>query len=353
MDSVSLLKELIKIDSSTREGANEAIVYCANYLNEHGIEGVLTENNGHKIFVTTIGSGDKTLVLNGHLDVVSGNIDQFEPIETEDRVIGRGSADMKSGCVAMIQAFIKLKDEQLNNGIMLQLVSDEETGGMNCSRHLVDQGYVGDFVICTEPTNMKISIQSKGILRVEIVSKGVSAHGSRPWQGVNAISKAYENFEKIKDLPILAIGSEYYEKSSLNLAFIKGGDIYNRVPDRCTMGLDIRFVPILDSKEIIEKIENVVDGEVIVVVVEPGVATTSCNDYVQGFTKVVQSYYPELPYQYAVQHGGSDGRFYAEKGIPVIEFGPVGNYWHGDEEYVEIESIYQLERILVEYMQKF
>ena len=117
MDSVSLLKELIKIDSSTLEGANESIEYCVKYLKEHGVEGELIENNGHKMFVTTIGSGHKTLVLNGHLDVVSGNENQFTPIETDGKIIGRGSADMKSGCVAMIQAFIKLKDEELNNRI--------------------------------------------------------------------------------------------------------------------------------------------------------------------------------------------------------------------------------------------
>lgn len=353
MNSISLLKELIKIDSSTREGANEAIEYCVNYLSENGIKGESIDNKGYKMFVSTIGSGDKMLVLNGHLDVVSGNKNQFIPIEADGKVVGRGSADMKSGCVAMIQAFIEMKNRHLNNRVMLQLVSDEETGGANCTQFLADQGYLGDFVICTEPTNMQISIQSKGILRVEIISKGVSAHGSRPWQGANAITKAYENFMKIEALPILAIGSDFYEQSSLNLAFINGGDIYNRVPDKCTMGLDIRYVPIIDPKDIVEKIKETIEGEVIINAIEPGVATKPDNHHLQKFTKVVQSYYPEMPYQYAVQHGGSDGRFYAEKGIPVIEFGPIGNYWHGDKEYVEIESIYQLEKILVDYMTQF
>ncbi len=352
MDSVSLLKDLIKIDSSTREGANEAIDYCINYLRKYGVEGELIDNNGFHSFVTAIGSGDKTLILNGHLDVVSGNKDQFDPVECNGRIIGRGSADMKSGCVAMLQAFIKLKNEPLNNKIMLQLVSDEETGGIHCSRHLVELGYTGDFVICTEPTNMNISLQSKGIIRVDIVTEGVSAHGSRPWQGVNAISKAYENFTKIERLPILAEGSEFYDHSSLNLAFINGGDIYNRVPDSCIMGLDIRYVPFLDPYDIIKAIEEVVDGKINVNVIEPGVATRLDNTYVQDFTKVLESI-TGVTCAYAVQHGGSDGRFYAEKGIPVIEFGPTGNYWHGDEEYVEIASIHQLEEVLVAYMQQF
>ena len=353
MDSVKLLKELIKIDSSTREKANEAIEYCVNYLHKHGVEGELIENNGFKSFVTTIGSGEKTLILNGHLDVVSGNKTQFDPVEKDGKIVGRGSADMKSGCVAMLQAIVKLKDEPLDNKVMLQLVSDEETGGINCSKYLAEHGYVGDFVICTEPTNMKISLQSKGIIRLDVVTKGVSAHGSRPWQGVNAITKAYENYVKIKELPILAIGSEFYEHSSLNLAMVKGGDIYNRVPDECTMGFDIRYVPFLNPQDIIDEIKRVVEGEVLVGAIEPGVATKSNDPYVEVFTNIVQSYYPESPYEFAVQHGGSDGRFYAEQGIPVIEYGPIGNYWHGDGEYVEVESMYRLESILVDYIRQF
>lgn len=353
MDSVSLLKELVKIDSSTRESANDAIDYCVNYLKEHGITGEIIENNGFKSFVTVIGSGEKTLILNGHLDVVSAKTEQFNPIERDGKIIARGSADMKSGCVAMIEAFIKLKNYDLKNKVMLQLVSDEETGGVNCSRYLVEQGYLGDFVICTEPTQMNISLQSKGIIRADIVSKGVSAHGSRPWQGVNAISKAYDNFNKIQKLPILTVGSDFYDCSSLNLAVIKGGDIYNRVPDICTIGLDIRFVPSLDPKEIIAEMKAVVDGEVIINVIEPGVATRLEDPYVQAFSTVVKDTLGTKTLEYAVQHGGSDGRFYAAKGIPVIEFGPRGNYWHGDDEYVEIESMLQLERILINYMKQF
>ncbi len=353
MESVSLLKDLIKIDSSTREGANEAIDYCVKYLNTHGINGELIENNGYRSFVATIGSGEKTLILNGHLDVVSGHTSQFEPIEEAGKIIGRGSADMKSGCVAMIQAMIKLKDTPLNNSIMLQLVSDEETGGVNCSNHLVEQGYLGDFVICTEPTQMKVSLQSKGIIRMDVISEGVSAHGSRPWQGVNAITKAYENYAKIEKLSILAVGTQFYEHSSLNLAFIEGGDIYNRVPDKCKIGLDIRYVPSLAPEDIIKEVESVVDGEVVVSVIEPGVNTGMDDPYVQAFSRIVERYDGGKSCEYSVQHGGSDGRFYASKGIPVIEFGPKGGCWHGDDEFVETESINQLEAILIDYMKIF
>ncbi|MCD6321405.1 MAG: ArgE/DapE family deacylase [Clostridiales bacterium] len=350
---MDLLKDLIRIDSSTREMANTAIEYASEYLRQQGLDGKILNNNGFKSYIATIGKGDKTLVLNGHLDVVSGKVSQFDPIESDGKIIGRGSADMKGGCAAMIQAMIELKAEDLKSKIMLQLVPDEEVGGMHGSAYLVEQGYVGDFVICAEPTNLQISIQSKGIIRLDVVSTGVSAHGSRPWEGDNAILKAIENYFKIEKLPIINIGSDFYEKSSINLARISGGDIYNRVPDKSTIGLDIRYVPHLNPDQIIEDIKKVVDGEVMVKIIEQGVNIKATNPYILQLKESILNIMPEEPIKLAGQHGGSDTRFFAAKGIPAIEFGPKGNFWHGDGEYVETRSINQLKNILIDFARKF
>ena len=353
MKSIDLLKKLVSFRTISIEKANEAIVFISNYLETFNIYGEIIENNGYYSYVTTIGSGEKTLVLNGHLDVVSGKDSQFIPIEEKGRLIGRGTADMKSGCVAMIQSIIKLKDHHLNTKVMLQLVTDEETGGENCSKYLVDQGYLGDFVICTEPTNLSISLQAKGIIRIDVVSKGKSAHGSRPWEGENAIIKAYENYKLIKELEILNKGSEYYEKSSVNLAFINGGDIYNRVPDCSVMGFDIRYVPDINPHEIIEKISDKIDGEIIIKAIEPGVYGIKENEYIQKLSDSLKKVVRDSEVKFTAQHGGSDGRYFAEKGIPIVEFGPTGDHWHGEDEYVEIQSMLQLEEILIDYIESF
>ena len=353
MDSVELLKELMKIDSTSRHGANQAVEYAVAYLKDNGIEGKILENDGFKSFVAIIGCGDRTLVLNGHLDVVSGKKEQFQPVEKEGRIYGRGSADMKAGCVSIIKAFIRLKDNPPKCRLMLQLVPDEETGGKKGSAFLVEQGYTVDMVICTEPTNMKISIQSKGIIQLDVTTRGLSAHGSRPWQGVNAIEKSMENFKRITDLEILKIGSEFYESSTVNLAWIKGGDIYNRVPDQCIMGLDIRYVPHLDSQDIVSEINAVVDGDVELVNREYGVHVEPDNDYIGLLKESLLKVIPKGDVELAVQHGGSDGRYFSAKGIPAIELGPKGDFWHGDGEYVEIESMVELEEIIVDFAGRF
>lgn len=350
---VKLLKQLVKIDSSSQEGANQAVELAAAYLKDHGIEGTFVTCEGWKSYVAVLGQGEKTLVWNGHLDVVSGSPKQFEPIEEDGRLIGRGTADMKGGCLAMMEAFIALKDQPLSSKVMLQLVPDEEIGGIHGTKYLVEEGYIGDFVICTEPTQMKVSLQAKGILRVLLHTSGKSAHGSRPWEGENAIAKAMENVEKIKALPILNEGSAFYEKSSINLAFIRGGDIYNRVPDACTLGLDVRYVPHLDASEIVSAIEEIVDGKIEIEAREPGVCVAEEASEIQQLKDSMALVAPDLSLETTAQHGASDGRFFSGQGIPAIEFGPTGSAWHGDDEYVELKSLDQLRDILIHYALHF
>jgi succinyl-diaminopimelate desuccinylase len=350
---MKLLKDLIRIESSDTDGANRAVEFAAAYLAEHGIAGTILDNEGFKSYVAVVGEGERTLVLNGHLDVVSGTPSQFDPVEADGKISGRGSVDMKGGCVAMMRALIRLKDMAPGCKVMLQLVPDEETGGSKGTRFLVEKGYTGDFVICTEPTNLKISIQTKGIIVLDILSAGKSAHGSRPWEGENAILKSMENFSKVERLPILNIGSEFYERSSINLAKIQGGDIYNRVPDSCVIGLDIRFVPHLDPEEILSAIREAVDGEVVVKVREHGVNVDPESRAVGLLLETAAEVIPGEPPGLSAQHGGSDTRFFAARGIPAVEFGPRGAHWHGDGEYVETESLELLEEILVAFAMRF
>jgi len=346
METRDLLMKLVAMDTSTLTGANAALEHVAGYLHKQGIAGKIVSSNQYKSYVAILGEGEKTLVLNGHLDVVSGKSHQFEPLLEGDRLKGRGTADMKAGVVAMIKTMISLKDKPLRCRVMLQLVTDEEIGGGNGSKFLVDEGYLGDFVICTEPTNFSIAIQAKGILRLDVVSRGRSAHGSRPWEGDNAIEKAFKNFENIQSLPLMHQGNDFYQGSSLNLAVMEGGDIYNRVPDTCTMKLDLRYVPQIDPGDLIARIEAAVDGEVRVVASEPGVLVARDHPYLKQLQTVIQGLVPDLEVKFTGQHGGSDARFFSEKGIPAIEFGPVGQDWHGEEESVSLQSVEDLYRVL-------
>ncbi|NMM61787.1 M20/M25/M40 family metallo-hydrolase [Clostridium sp. P21] len=349
MDCIEITKKLIKIDSSNLEGGNKAINFCENLLLSNGLKTKVIESNGFKTLTCTIGSGNKKIILNGHLDVVPGKDKQFIPHVENEKLYGRGSADMKSGAAAMISTILKLKNENLNCEVQLQLVTDEETGGFNCSKHLVDNGFRGDFVICGEPTQLGIGIQAKGILQLYLEFTGKSAHGSRPWEGDNAIIKAYEAFKKITNLPFTKEKSELYSCPSINLSKIEGGDVYNKVPDYCKMYLDIRFLPEQDPEVIIKQIEEITGTKVNVDSTGDPVKTKIDDLYVQKLEKSISNISNNKANVFG-QHGSADTRFYSKYDIPAVEFGPTGGNWHGDNEFVIIDSIYTYEQMLIDFI---
>ncbi|RFU67909.1 M20 family peptidase [Peribacillus saganii] len=348
----NLLKELILIDSSNREGANEAVYFCAKWLSNRGLIVEIIENNGHQMLVCEIGKGNKTIIFNGHVDVVPGKPEQFFPIERKGRLYGRGSADMKAGVAAMMCAMVQLKDKDLRVKIQLHIVSDEETGGFNCTGHLVKHGFLGDFVICSEPTQLGIGLQAKGVLRLEILVHGKPAHGSRPWEGINAIEKAWTVYEKIKQLPFADESSPFYSSPSINLAKIAGGDVFNKVPATCVLTFDIRYLPNQDKDEILKQIQSTTDGEVLVEMFSMPVKTQPDNPYITLLKVIIERNSNKETRMFG-QHGSADTVFYAAYGIPAIEFGPTGGNWHGNDEYVEIESLAIYEKMLVDYCLEF
>ncbi|OCA83321.1 succinyl-diaminopimelate desuccinylase [Bacillus sp. FJAT-27225] len=344
---ISFLKTLVSIDSSTIPGANKAVDLCGKWLTSQGVEVTFLENNGRRMLVSEIGTGNFTLILNGHVDIVAGKPGQFNPYESDGKLYGRGSADMKAGVAAMMAAFVELKQRPLGMKIQLQIVSDEETGGENCSGFLAESGYRGDFIICGEPTGLGIANQAKGVLRADITVPGKAAHGSRPWEGVNAIEQAYEIYKQILNLPFAKESSDYYRNPSINLAKINAGDEYNVVPEECTIGLDIRYLPGQDKEEILNQIKGISPGIGVVAGLnsEP-INTNREHPFLKHLDRVIKRH-SGRDAVYFGQHGSADTVYFAKHGIPAIEFGPSGANWHGDDEYVEIDSVLAFRDILI------
>jgi len=352
MDFLELSKELIKIDSSKKEEANRAIDFCAGHLSSENLKHKIIENNGYKMLICEIGKGNKTLILNGHLDVVTAKSEQFIPKVADGKLYGRGTADMKTAAAAMMCTMVELKDKDLQCKVELQLVTDEETGGLNCSKYLADLDPKSDFVICGEPTHLGIGIQCKGVLQIDIIINGKSAHGSRPWEGENAIIKAYEIFNHINKLPFAAESSEIYESPSINLSKIEGGFVYNKVPDCCKLSLDIRYLPEQNLEEIISQIKQLVGENIYINGHGDPVKTKIDNSYVQKLASSIERFTCSETKIFG-QHGSADSKYYSKYGIPAVEFGPCGGHWHGDDEYVDLNSADNYIKILKHFIENF
>ncbi len=303
--------------------------------------------------VARVGSGSPKILLHGHADVVPGNEDQFEPREEGDELYGRGVYDMKGALAAMMYAVEDLNVLGCDATVELLIVPDEEReyGGRTGAEILIEHGHTGDFLITGEPTDFHIGVQAKGVLDLRITVYGKSAHGSRPWLGKNAVLMAYEHYRRIQELPFAKARSEFFPYPSINMARIIGGDVINRVPDRATYDLDIRYLPEQDPMEIARQIRSIdLPADVEVLFMREPTYVSRRNPYVKALREVAERHFPGNPVGVG-QHGASDVIYFQRAGVPGVEFGPIGGGHHGPREFVVSSSLESYRQALVQFVQ--
>src|SRR5437763_1709178 len=260
----ALTERLITYDTSTVEGIRSAAGFVKGWLEARDIEVTAATHNDLPVLAATVGpKTGPTLVFHGHLDVVPGHPEQFEPRTEDDRLYGRGAYDMKGGLAAMMCATADLAAKGQVR-VHFLCVPDEESDEPydRGSDYLVAEGYIGDFAITGEPTDLRIGVQAKGVLAMRIEVTGTAAHGSTPWLGDNAVLKSVDVFRRIESLPFAREASEYFDRPSISLGRIMGGDAMNKVPDLCVIDVDIRYLPGQEVRAILDEIEAIPDTSV-------------------------------------------------------------------------------------------
>lgn len=293
-------------------------------------------------------------ILNGHIDVVpSNNPYAFKPKIENNRLYGRGAMDMKSQVAVMSVVMQNVLENRLNKKIALMITSDEEIGGFSGTGYLVEkQKYRAKCVVLPDDGFYnKITLEEKGVIHIKIITKGKSAHGSRPWLGENAIEKAIEIFKDIKKI-FPANFDENKWINTLNLGKFYGGIATNVIPDQAELYLDIRFIKKNDKKEIIKKIKNILkkfEKTSFEILVEGYPLINKKNNlYIKKFLKIGLKNKIKFSYHYG--HGASDARFFAKYNIPVIMWRPKSSEAHIDNEWVDIKSLEKYYLILKDFI---
>ena len=179
MQAQALTERLITYDTSTLEGIQTAAGFVEGWLEARDIEVDGVHNGARCSPPRSAPTTGPAVVLHGHLDVVPGRPEQFDPRVEGDRLYGRGAYDMKGGLAAMMCAVRDLA-EQDRVRVHFVCVADEESEDDQDrgSDYLVAKGYTGDFAITGEPTDLHIGVQAKGVLALRIEVRGHAAHGS-------------------------------------------------------------------------------------------------------------------------------------------------------------------------------
>jgi succinyl-diaminopimelate desuccinylase len=354
MDERVLAERLITYDTSTRDGLRAAAGFVKGWLESRELEVISLDHDGLPVVLVDVGAPKSahppTVIFHGHLDVVPAYASQFAPRVEGDRLIGRGAYDMKGALAAML---CTVKDVAAQDRVRVRFVCvpDEESDDVSrrSTDALVADGFRGDFAITGEPTDLHIGVQAKGVLAVRIGIHGLAAHGSTPWLGDNAILKAHDAFRRIETLPFSRESSDLFDRPSINLARIEGGDAFNKVPDRCTMDVDIRYLPTQDPGELLAQIRAIPDVEVLKCFTRAPAVVSRRNPYVRalrdGIGRSIEGEALSVG-----RDGASDAVSFLQAGIPAVEFGPVGAGHHGPEEWVSISSLRRFRQALGDFV---
>ncbi len=338
--------DLIRFKSITgdKEENNRCLEYIKKYFEDFYIEEL--EYNGIKnLAISKKQSKYFKYILHGHVDVVPAEEFQFKPVVEGGFIKGRGAGDMKSGVAIAMKLLKELNSEDL----CLLITTDEESGGLNGAEKLADI-YSADFIISLEPTNSDLTVKEKGVLWVDLEAKGISGHGSTPWQGVNAAENLFNVYNEIKKLfPRITDKSTKKERwvETCNLGFLKSGsEAYNVIPDKARAGLDIRFTEKKNPDKILREIQSIAEKHNCIAngsYNEP-VNTDVNNEYVRKLRTISEG-------EYRWEPGTSDIRPFVTRGIPAVDFGPEAKDIHNVDEKVSIESILKIYNDLKEFIE--
>jgi succinyl-diaminopimelate desuccinylase len=254
--AVELTRRLVRENTINPPGnESRCMDIIAPILSEAGFS--LSEHlfrDGRANLVARLGGGRSDrppLAFTGHLDTVPLGAKPWarDPFAGEidgDCLYGRGTSDMKAGIAAFIAACQRRRKEIATSaGVVLYITVAEETGCEGALALAADPAALGGAgaLVVAEPTANYPLVGHKGALWLKAVTEGVTAHGSMPEKGVNAVMKAARAAVRLDDFDFNEKRHDILGAPTLNVGNFHGGLNINSVPDRAEISLDIRTIP--------------------------------------------------------------------------------------------------------------
>ena len=323
----------------------------------------------------------KSLILNGHIDVVPVGTERlwtrppFEPRIDGDKLYGRGAADMKAGIVAYTLAFRALQrlGYEPAAAVTLQSVVEEECTGNGALACLVE-GYTADAAIIPEPGEGIMTAQM-GVMWLTIDVYGVPVHAAYAHTGVAAIAFANHLVDALRELETLwnrpanrhACFAGHEHPINFNLGRISGGEWTSSVPTHCRVDMRLGFYPGRSPAEVRQQVEDHLKAAYNA---HPQHASVQYEITYQGFQAegcVVDTAQPVIGQLMQAHHdiagaeapmfastATTDVRFFHLYGnIPSTCYGPEGADIHGIDEWVSISSLQRVTAVLALFMARW
>ncbi|MBR6663336.1 MAG: M20/M25/M40 family metallo-hydrolase [Alphaproteobacteria bacterium] len=364
MDIIKVAQDLIKFQSETGNISeiNKVMDYINNLFAGTSAKVDIYRNveKAPVIFIRNCDVDDFDVLVLGHIDVVAASQDMFDPKVENGKMYGRGTLDMKSFAAVALNSMEYVLSKKLPIKFGVILSSDEEKGSHGTeaflnmypemkSKIVLDNDVGGDIT--------KLILKCKNPVFVKLVANGEAAHGSRPWDGIDA------NELMLKTIGNLRKVYPYYSKNgnvpadkwidTMHVAKIKGGEVANVICNYCEALCDIRLTE-NSSVEGLEANLNkcMEDGVTYEIVSSSTPVVMDKNDpYILDYKAFAEQILDhELHFEY--EGGATDSRAFAVRGSTVIMHSGNGDGMHAEGEYVEIDSVLKIADIQIKFLEK-
>ncbi len=264
---IEFTQSLVRIKSYSGQ-EEEIIRFIEQKMKSLGYDEVIVDSMGNVL--GRIGSGEKSILFDSHVDTVEVNDEkewEHPPFNAElvnGHIYGRGSVDMKSSAAASIYAGVIAKKLGLNSGKTIYVsctVFEEDCDGENLKHLFKELNLRPDCVVICEPSNNTIVLGHKGKLQISIKTRGVSAHGSAPEKGVNAVYEMAEIIQRVEKKNLELMEKEQ-PRGTLVLSKISSVSAsLNAVPSECEIYLDRRIIPEETEEDILQEMDQLIRGK--------------------------------------------------------------------------------------------
>ena len=345
---VSLTRDLMLIPSTDSRPLERE--RCLALLRGHleAVDGVCLreyECAGYRSLVAApCGVERPDILMVGHFDVIDHpGVDVYRSRIADGRIYGPASGDMKGQVAIMVVLFRRLQESHPGISFGVAFTPDEEIGGQHGVRHLFEEGRLrcGMAIVPDGGSINEITVEEKGILHLRLGCVGRESHAARPWLVPNALLQLAEAIVLItRDFDTLKEGLEttpdHWYPTCVPTVLSTLNETINCIPGEAQAYLDVRFPPPHTVASMLHRVRSIAGPAVGVEVIMAAESTHLAPDPL--YLAVTAELTGQVVHQVRAS-GGSDARFIAQHGIPVILSRPLVGALHSPDEWIDIESM--------------
>ncbi len=363
MDLMSVIEDLIRFRTETgnAEEINKACQYIVDLFKNTDVKAEIFQSTASPVvFLRNTDAFDLDVLVLGHIDVVPAADEMFEPRIEGDKMYGRGTLDMKSFAGVALNSMMYVDENKLPSKFGVVLSTDEEKGSLSTESFLEAYPNLSAKIVLDNDVGgdiTKIVSKCKNPVFVKLTATGKEAHGSTPWDGIDANELLFETWQNIRKI------YPYYSKElpqpkdtwfdTVHFAKMSGGQVSNVISNYAEALLDFRLTENSTVGHLKDNLQKcMVPGVTFAIVSESTpVVMDENNPYILVYKRLAEE---ALGKAIEFEHigGATDSRAFAQKGSVVIMHSGTGDGMHASNEWVDIESVKKIAEIQVKFLQK-